>query len=79
MKKTWKLLELRSLPITEAEMPYYGYGDYRKSEIVELGSIEAPTERKAQNLFKKMFPYKGLSFSKSSPVCPFWLEEVKQN
>ena len=73
--KTWKLLEIVDLPITAEEMPQYGWGDYRKTEIVELGTIEAPTERKAQNLFKKIMPTKRLSFSKRSPVCRFWLEE----
>ena len=74
--RTWKLLQERSLRPTEAELPYYGYGDYRKTEIVELGVTQAPTERKAQNLFKKMLPAMGLVVDKHSPVCPFWIEET---
>lgn len=73
--KLWKLFELVTLPTPASEMPEYGWGDYRKTEIVELGSLQAPTERKAQNLFKKMMPTKRLSFSQSSPVCRFWIEE----
>ena len=70
---TYILREMLHLPISPEEMPSYGYGDYAKTEIVNVAEVEADSERKAQNKFKRMFPERRLRFSKNSPVCTVWI------
>ena len=70
---TYILREMIHLPISPEEMPSYGYGDYAKTEIVNVAEVEAASERKAQNKFKRMFPERRLRFSKNSPVCTVWI------
>ena len=75
--KNWELTERVHLEITNEEMPKYGYGDFPKTKLEKLATCEAETERKAQSIFKKMFPEKGMSFKKSSSVCNFWVTKVE--
>lgn len=67
------LREMIDLPISQEEWPSYGYGDYAKTDIVNVAEVEADSERKAQNEFKRLFPERRLRFSKNSPVCTVWV------
>ena len=76
--KLYRLIYIRREPVGPGDPDYaeHGYGDYPRTSREDLGTVQAETERKAQGLFKKRFPERGLVFSKRSPVCPFWIEEV---
>ncbi len=43
--------------------PEFGYGDFGETRSRVVGTVEAPTRRKAMNLAKKTWPDERLSFS----------------
>jgi hypothetical protein len=74
--KHWELFHYRNVAISNEELPYYGYGDFPKTRRESWGVVEAETERKAQNMVKRLFPEERIRFNKWSPILLWELVEV---